>query len=69
MMRTLFFIFGLLLSTWSYAQCSVCTKTAADMGDEVATGLNLGIVYLAFLPLTIIGTIGYFWWKRYRKEI
>jgi uncharacterized iron-regulated membrane protein len=69
MKRLVSFIYALLLSCFSYAQCSVCTKTAADMGDEVATGLNLGIVYLAFLPLTIIGTIGYIWWKRYRKEL
>jgi len=47
----------------------VCTKTVGDMGEEVANGLNLGIVYLAFLPLTIIGSIGYIWWKRYRKEL
>ena len=69
MKRLVSFIVSLFLSCFSYAQCSVCTKTVGDMGEEVANGLNLGIVYLAFLPLTIIGTIGYFWWKRYRKEL
>lgn len=69
MKRLVSLIVTLLFNYFSYAQCSVCTKTVGDMGEEVANGLNLGIVYLAFLPLTIIGTIGYIWWKRYRKEL
>ncbi len=35
--------------------CSVCTSTASQMGEESGKGLNLGIVYLAMLPLTFIG--------------
>ncbi len=49
----------------SYAQgCSVCTKTAAELGDKSAKGLNNGILYLAFFPLVLMGTIGFMWWKR-----
>ena len=33
--------------------CSVCTKTAQGLDDKSAKGLNGGIIYLAFLPLTI----------------
>lgn len=43
--------------------CSVCSKTASGRGDKAANGLNGGIIYLAFLPLGIIGTLGYVWWK------
>ncbi len=46
--------------------CSVCTKTAADMGQGAAKGLNNGIVYLAALPLSILGVIGFFWWRNQR---
>ncbi len=46
--------------------CAVCTKTAAGLGEQGAKGLNAGIVYLAFLPLSIIGTVGYIWWKSNR---
>ncbi|MES2704122.1 MAG: hypothetical protein V4649_15890 [Bacteroidota bacterium] len=44
--------------------CSVCTKTAAGLDKTSARGLNGGILYLAFLPLAIIGTVGAVWWKR-----
>lgn len=43
--------------------CSVCTKTAQGLDDKSAKGLNGGIIYLAFLPLTIMCTVGYFWWR------
>jgi len=47
--------------------CSVCTKTAAGMGDKSANGLNSGIIYLAFIPLVIMGGLGMVWW-RYNKN-
>lgn len=50
------------LATW--AQCSVCTRTAQQLGEEPAKGLNAGILYLAALPLTIIGVVYYQWRKR-----
>jgi hypothetical protein len=46
------------------AQCSICTKTAAQLGEKPAKGLNAGILYLALTPLAILGFIGYRWWKR-----
>jgi hypothetical protein len=49
--------------------CAVCTKTASTIDEESARGLNGGIVYLAFLPLALIGTIGFVWWKRSKHEI
>jgi len=48
----------------SPAQCSICTKTAAQLGEKPARGLNAGIIYLALTPLAIIGFVGYRWWKR-----
>jgi hypothetical protein len=45
------------------AQCSICTKTAQQMGDGPASGLNAGIIYLAAMPFLIFGYIGYRWWK------
>jgi hypothetical protein len=47
----------------SQAQCSICTKTAQQMGEKPAKALNAGIIYLAIAPLAIIGYIGYRWWK------
>lgn len=51
-----------------YAQgCSLCTKTANELDDKSAKGLNSGILYLAALPLGIMGTIGFVWWKHNKK--
>lgn len=50
------------------AQCSVCTRTAQQMGERSASGLNAGIMYLAFTPLALFGLIGYWWWKKTKKE-
>ena len=61
----------ILLFTFSFlvpvaetnAQCSVCTKTAQQLGEQPAKGMNSGILYLAFAPFAIVGYIGYRWWK------
>jgi hypothetical protein len=45
------------------AQCSICTKTASQMGHKPAKALNAGIIYLMFAPLAIIGFLGYRWWR------
>ncbi len=50
------------------AQCSVCTKTASQMGEKPAQGLNQGILYLMFMPFAIVGFIGYRWWKGNKEE-
>ncbi len=57
----LFFSFGLVPE--SYAQCSICTKTAQQMGEKPAKGLNAGILYLAGLPFLLGGYIFYRWKK------
>jgi archaellum component FlaG (FlaF/FlaG flagellin family) len=50
------------------AQCSICTRTAAQMGEKPAKGLNAGILYLAFTPLAIAGVIGYKFWRKNRGQ-
>jgi hypothetical protein len=45
------------------AQCSVCTKTASQLGEKPAQGLNQGILYLMMAPFAIVGVVGYRWWK------
>ncbi len=60
-------LFLVLLGNVSHGQgCSVCTKTAAGLEDKSAKGLNGGIIYLAFLPLILMGTVGIIWWKHNR---
>ena len=47
----------------SGAQCSLCTKTAQQLGEKPAQGLNSGILYLMIMPFAIVGFIGFRWWK------
>lgn len=52
----------------AFAQgCAMCTKTAAGLGADSAEGLNSGIIYLASLPLAIMGTVGFIWWRSYKS--
>jgi hypothetical protein len=48
----------------SHAQCSICTKTTSQLGEQPARGMNSGILYLMFAPLAIATFIGIRWWKR-----
>ena len=45
------------------AQCAMCTKTAQQLGEKPAQGLNSGILYLMITPFAIVGFIGFRWWK------
>jgi len=62
-MRSLFLLILILVQVTVQAQCSICTKTAQQLGEGPAEGMNTGILYLAFAPFAIIGYIGYRWWK------
>ncbi|MDQ3843680.1 MAG: hypothetical protein M3342_06650 [Bacteroidota bacterium] len=65
--RIILFLLSLsltILSTNSVqAQCSICTRTAEQLGEKPAKGLNAGILYLALTPFLIMGFIGYRWWR------
>jgi hypothetical protein len=55
--------FSLLFVNDSSAQCSICTKTAQQLGEKPAKGLNAGIIYLASAPFLIAGYVFYRWKK------
>lgn len=48
------------------AQCSLCTKTAQQLGEKPALGLNQGIIYLMLTPFAVMGFVFYKWWKNNR---
>jgi hypothetical protein len=58
-----------LISQLADAQCSICTKTASQLGEGPAKALNSAIIYLAGAPLAIMGYIGWRWWKREQDVI
>ena len=57
----IFFI--IIFASPAFAQCSVCTKTALQLGEKPAQGLNTAILYLMIMPFAIMGIVGYRWWK------
>ena len=59
----LFLIVFFTLPADLLAQCSICTKTAQQLGERPAKALNMGIIYLGLTPFLIMGYIGYRWWK------
>ncbi|MDI9358903.1 MAG: hypothetical protein QM528_08145 [Phycisphaerales bacterium] len=46
------------------AQCAICSKTAGQLGKQPAEGLNTGILYLMAVPLLVMLTIGFLWWRK-----
>lgn len=63
-LTTILIVAGLFCVSQINAQCSICTKTAQQLGEGPAKALNTGILYLMFTPLVIMGFIGFRWWKR-----
>lgn len=71
-MQKIIFILVLILCVVAVqdinAQCAMCTKTASQLGEKPALGLNNAIVYLMLAPFSIVGLIGYKWWKNNKKR-
>jgi hypothetical protein len=67
MKKILIALFSLFIFADLQAQCSICTKTASQLGEGPAEGLNFGILYLMLTPLALIAFIGYKWWRRERQ--
>ena len=60
---------ALLLPAAGWAQCSICAKTASQLGRNSAEGLNGGIVYLMLIPFIIMAFVGVRWWRQERNII
>lgn len=58
----------ILVSMDVVAQCSICTKTAQQLGEKPAKALNSAILYLMFTPLGIIAFLGWRWWKSQQSD-
>ncbi|HEX5025704.1 MAG TPA: hypothetical protein VFV68_10545 [Agriterribacter sp.] len=61
-------VFMVLSSLAVSAQCSICTRTAQQMGEKPAKALNAGILYLMAAPFAVVGIIGYRMWKQNSSE-
>ncbi len=65
---------SLMMSMASFevvAQCPMCKMSAESNlknGGTTGRGLNAGILYMLALPYTLVGTIGYIWWRNNRRK-
>ncbi len=54
------------------AQCAMCRTTIENnvsAGDtSLASGLNLGIMYLFFAPYVVLGVIAFLWYRKSKQE-
>ncbi len=67
MKRILFLLVLITATATSFGQCSICTKTASQIGEEAGKGFNAGVLYLAAMPFAIIVYIAYNWRKNEQK--
>ena len=61
-------LFLLMDSSTTIAQCSVCTKSAQQLGEKPAKALNSAIIYLMLTPFAVAGFIGYRWWNNNKEN-
>ena len=54
------------------AQCAMCRTTVENnvsAGDtSLASGLNMGIIYLFVSPYLLVAVIAFFWYRKSKKE-
>lgn len=63
------FLFALIfIHMGADAQCAMCTKTASQLGEKPALGMNQGILYLMGAPFMIVGVIAFRWWKNQSSD-
>ena len=65
------FVSGLFITPGALAQCPMCKMSAESNlknGGTAGKGLNAGILYMLALPYTLVGTIGFIWWRHNRRK-
>lgn len=67
--RILSIIVLLLVSMYACSQCAMCRAVLeSEEGKSTAQGINDGIMFLMAIPYIIVGTIGYFIYRTYKKQ-
>lgn len=70
----IFFLMLMLLmsSPQASAQCPMCKSSAESAmkedGNTKGLGLNNAILYLLTIPYLLVGTVGYVWYKRSKRD-
>ncbi|MBD3582390.1 hypothetical protein [Flavobacterium selenitireducens] len=64
------FVFALLLMpALAEAQCAMCRAVLQNSDEsEQAEAVNNGIIYLMAIPYVLVGVLGFFVYRLYRKR-
>jgi hypothetical protein len=64
--KVFFFLFSVLFFLESNAQCAMCRAVLeSEDGQDVAKGINDGIVYLMAIPYVLIAGLGYIIYRKF----
>ena len=58
---------AVLLSSETLAQCAMCRAVVEQGGEEVAEGINSGIVYLMAFPYIVVAVAFFLLYRNWRK--
>ena len=67
---SLLFVF-VLIQVLGFSQCAMCkavVESDLQAGGTAGANINNGILYLMFIPYILIGTVGYFIYRHYKKN-
>jgi hypothetical protein len=66
--KILFLLFTFYCSLNINAQCAMCRAVLESEGSQsTAEGINDGIMFLMAVPYILVGTMGYFIYRKYNK--
>ncbi len=66
-----FSLSGMIVSGDAVAQCPMCKMSAESNlknGGTIGKGLNAGILYMLALPYSLVGVIGFIWWRNNKRR-
>ena len=66
--RRLYFLLLLVPTQIISGQCAMCRAVVEQGGEEMAEGINSGIVYLMIFPYLIVATALYFLYRNWKKR-
>jgi cbb3-type cytochrome oxidase subunit 3 len=65
------FLFFIGFKVIAFSQCAMCKAVVeSDMqgGGTAGENINNGILYLMFIPYLLMGSVGYFIYRHYKKN-
>lgn len=57
----------LMISQFTNAQCAMCRAVVEQGGEEMAEGINSGIVYLMAFPYVVVGIGMFLFYRNWKK--